>query len=145
MWKVMQKDVWPWFSRSYNEDRIFSLSPLDSLTPKTYPWEIFSKKSDGKAKIQGVVPTPLGVFDWRNTLGIWGLNVKVQKLVNADLQDKEKYGCLKSESIIIIVIIIIKMLINLFLQMTESGTIVLWFASVFNRKKWVFRVFWYFF
>ena len=59
--KVMQKDVWPWFSRSCNEDRIFSLSPLDSLTPKTYPWEIFLKNSDGKAKIQvGVVFTPLG-------------------------------------------------------------------------------------
>ena len=51
--KVMQKGVWPWFSRSCNKDRIFSLSPLDSLTPKTYPWEIFSKNSDGKAKIQG--------------------------------------------------------------------------------------------
>ena len=57
--KVMQKGVWPWFSRSSNEDRIFSLSPLDSLTPKTYSWEIFSKTSDGKAKIQGgVVSTP---------------------------------------------------------------------------------------
>mgnify|MGYP003492556403 FL=1 len=59
IWKVMQKGVWPWFSRSCNKDRIFSLSPLDSLTPKTYPWEIFSKNSDGKTKIQGgVVPTP---------------------------------------------------------------------------------------
>ena len=63
MRKVMQKGVWPWFSRSCNEDRIFSLSPLDSLTPKTYPWEIFSKNSDGKAKIQGgVVSTPLWAF-----------------------------------------------------------------------------------
>ena len=53
IWKVMQKGVWPWFSRSCNEDRIFSLSPLDSLTPKTYPREIFSKNSDRKAKIQG--------------------------------------------------------------------------------------------
>ena len=60
--KVMQKGVWPWLSRSCNKDRIFSLSPLDSLTPKTYPWEIFSKLSDGKAKIQGVgiYPLPLG-------------------------------------------------------------------------------------
>ena len=62
IWKVMQKDVWPRFSRSCNKDRIFSLSPLDSLTPKTCPWEIFSKNSDGKTKIQGggtgVVPTP---------------------------------------------------------------------------------------
>ena len=53
IWKVMQKGVWPWFSRSYNKDGIFSLSPLDSLTPKTYPWEIFPKNSDGKTKIQG--------------------------------------------------------------------------------------------
>ena len=53
IWKVMQKGVWPWFSRSCNKDRIFSLSPLDSLTPKTYPWEIFLKNSDGKTKIQG--------------------------------------------------------------------------------------------
>ena len=53
IWKVMQKGVWPWFSRSCNKDGIFSLSPLDSLTPKTYPWEIFPKNSDGKTKIQG--------------------------------------------------------------------------------------------
>ena len=71
--KVTQKGVWPWFSKSCNKDRIFSLSPLDSLTPKTYPWEIFSENSDGKAKIQGVASTPLGVFGWRNTLGICGL------------------------------------------------------------------------
>ena len=51
--KVMQKGVWPWFSRSCNKDRIFSLSPLDSLTPKTYPYVIFSKNSYGKTKIQG--------------------------------------------------------------------------------------------
>ena len=63
IWKVMQKGVWPWFSRSCNKDRIFSLSPLDSLTPKTYPWEIFLKNSDGKTKIQnpgGWYPPPLG-------------------------------------------------------------------------------------
>ena len=58
IWKVMQKGVWPWFSRSCNKDRIFSLSPLDSLTPKTYPWEIFLKNSDGKTKIQGGVVPP---------------------------------------------------------------------------------------
>ena len=76
IWKVMQKGVWPWFSRSCNKDRIFSLSPLDSLTPKTYPWEIFSKNSDRKAKIQGGLhQPPLGVFGWRNTLGICGLNM----------------------------------------------------------------------
>ena len=68
------KSVWPWFARSCNEDRIFSLSPLDSLTPKTYSWEIFSKNSDGKAKIQGGVLPPLGVLRWIFTLGIWGLS-----------------------------------------------------------------------
>ena len=76
IWKVMQKGVWPWFSRSCNKDRIFSLSPLDSLTPKTYPWEIFLKNSDGKTKIQGggvVPPPPLGVRRWIFTLGICGL------------------------------------------------------------------------
>ena len=58
--KVIQKGVWPWFSRSCNEDRIFSLSPLDSLTPKTYPYVIFSKNSYGKTKIQGGwYPPPL--------------------------------------------------------------------------------------
>ena len=51
--KVIQKGVWPWISRSSNGDRIFSLSPLDSLTPKTYPYVIFSKNSYGKTKIQG--------------------------------------------------------------------------------------------
>ena len=71
--KVTQKCVWPWFSRSCDKDRIFSLSPLDSLTPKTYPWEIFSKNSDGKAKIQGggCINPPLGVRRWIFTLGIW--------------------------------------------------------------------------
>ena len=58
--KVMQKGVWPWFSRSCNKDRIFSLSPFYSLTLKTYPREIFSKNSDGKAKIQGGMVPPLG-------------------------------------------------------------------------------------
>ena len=77
--KVMQKGVWPWFSRSCNKDRICSLSPLVSLTPKTYPWEIFSKNSGGKAKIQGVVPTPwafsVGEIPWvqgRIKRGHWG-------------------------------------------------------------------------
>ena len=51
--KVIQKGVWPWISRSSNRDRIFSLSPLDSLTPKTYPYVKFSKNSYGKTKIQG--------------------------------------------------------------------------------------------
>ena len=64
--KVMQKGVWPRFSRSCNRGRIFSLSPLNSLTPKTYPWEIFSKNIFKK-------PTPLGIWRWTFTLGIWGL------------------------------------------------------------------------
>ena len=73
--KVTQKDVWPWFSKSCNKDRIFSLSWLDSLTPKTYPREIFKKNSDGKAKIQGGLhPPPLGVFSWQNTLGVCRVN-----------------------------------------------------------------------
>ena len=69
--KVMQKGVWPWFSRSCNKDRNFSLSPLDSLTPKTYPWEICSKNSDGKAKIQ------VGVRRWIFTLGVRGLKYNI--------------------------------------------------------------------
>ena len=77
MRKVMQKGVWPWFSRSCNKDRIFSVSPLDSLAPKTYPWEIFSKISDVKAKIQGgCIPLRL----WRNTLGVCWLNHSKFKL-----------------------------------------------------------------
>ena len=72
--KVMQNGVWPWFSRSCSRDRIFSLSPLDSLILKTYPRKIFSKNSDGKAKIQWGW-YPLGVFGWRNTLGVWGLTI----------------------------------------------------------------------
>ena len=72
--KVIQKGVWPWFSRSCNKDRIFSLSPLDSLTPKTYPCVIFSKNSHGKTKIQGGwYPPPLGVRRWIFTLGVRGL------------------------------------------------------------------------
>ena len=69
MRKVMQKGVWPWFSRSCNKDRIFSLSPLDFLTPKTYPWKIFLKNSDGKAKIQGGCINPLGRFRLAKYLG----------------------------------------------------------------------------
>ena len=70
IWKVMQKGVWPWFSRSCNEDRIFSLSPLDSLTPKTYLVEMFPTNSDGKAKIQGgCINPPLGRFRLANYLG----------------------------------------------------------------------------
>ena len=81
--KVTQKGVWPWFSRSCNKDRIFSLSPLDSLTPKTYPWEIFSKNSDGKAKIQGggLHQPPLGVRRWIFTLGIWGLKLVCNSVI----------------------------------------------------------------
>ena len=76
MRKVMQNGVWPWFARSCNEDRFFSLSPLDYLTPKSYSWGIFSKHSDGKTKFQGrVVSLPMGVRMWIFTLGIWGLNV----------------------------------------------------------------------
>ena len=107
--KVIQKGVWPWFSRSCNEDRIFSLSPLDSLTPKTYPYVIFSKNSYGKTKIQGgVVPTPppLGVRRWIFTLGVRGLKLnrkeiklaaqKPEMLINynsARTQDSYKYYC----------------------------------------------------
>ena len=87
IWKVMQKGVWPWFSRSCNKDRIFSLSPLDSLTPKTYPWEIFLKNSDGKTKIQGGgTHPPLGVRRWIFTLGICGLNY-INKLSVSRLRD----------------------------------------------------------
>ena len=82
--KVIQKGVWPWFSRSCNKDRIFSLSPLDSLTPKTYPCVIFSKNSHGKTKIQGgVVPTPpLGVRRWIFTLGVRGLNLNSSNIAH---------------------------------------------------------------
>ena len=38
----------------------FSLSPLDSLTPKTYPWEIFSKIRTGRQKSRGGGTHPLG-------------------------------------------------------------------------------------
>ena len=69
IWKVMQKGVWPWFSRSCKGDGIFSLWLLDSLTPETYPWEIFLKNSDGEAKIQEVVSTPLGRFRLAKYLG----------------------------------------------------------------------------
>ena len=67
--KVTQKGVWPWFSRSCDKDRIFSLSPLDSLTPKTYPWDIFSKNSEGMQKSRGVASTPLGRFRLAKYLG----------------------------------------------------------------------------
>ena len=91
MRKVMQKDVWPWFSRSCNKDRIFSLSPLDFLTPKTYPWEIFLKNLDGKTKIQGgYTNPPLGVRRWIFTLGIWGLRYfKMNRIFLKTMQQLE--------------------------------------------------------
>ena len=77
IWKVMQKeDVWPWFSRSCNEYRICSLSPLVSSTPKTYLWEIFSEiLRTGRQKFRGGVAStrPLGIFGWQKTLGVWWL------------------------------------------------------------------------
>ena len=71
--KVMQKGVWSLFSRSCNEDTIFSLSLLDSLTLKTYPTPIRNifEKFERKSQISGGQYPPLGVFGWRNTLGIW--------------------------------------------------------------------------
>ena len=60
--KVMQKGVWPWFSKSCNKDRIFSLSPLDSLTPKKHTHEkYFQKIRTWRQKSRGLVSTlPLG-------------------------------------------------------------------------------------
>ena len=82
--KVIQKGVWPWISRSSNGDRIFSLSPLDSLTPKTYPYVIFSKNSYGKTKIQGggTHPPPLVVRRWIFTLGVRGLTTRPLGFMN---------------------------------------------------------------
>ena len=100
IWKVMQKGVWPWFLRLCNKDRIFSLSPLDSLTPKTYPWEIFSKNSDGKAKIQGggIHPPLLGVFGWRNTLGIRGLIYGHLSRILSRLLSSYHWNCSRNKS-----------------------------------------------
>ena len=45
------------------KNNFFHYHQLDSVTPKTYPLEIFSKNSDEKAKIQGDGSThPLGRF-----------------------------------------------------------------------------------
>ena len=93
IWKVMQKGVWPWFSKSYNKDGIFSLSPLDSLTLKTYPWEIFPKNSDGKTKIQGgVVPTPPG----RPKVDFYLGHLRVNKLLIATFMFRYHRNCLPS-------------------------------------------------
>ena len=89
--KVMQKGVWPWFSKSCNKDRILSLSPLDSLTPKSYPWEICSKNSDGKAKIQwGGIHPPLG----RPKVDFYLGHLRVNNLLRYwnMKQEKSKYG-----------------------------------------------------
>ena len=74
--KVMQNGVWPWFSRSCNEDKIVSLSQLESLLRKHTHEKYFLKNSVRKAKIQrGWYNSthPLGISGWRNTLGVWGL------------------------------------------------------------------------
>ena len=59
---------WLWVSRSRDRDRKFQLSPLDSLTPKTYTWLISQNNSVGKTKIQGGCNTPLAVNVGRNSL-----------------------------------------------------------------------------
>ena len=60
--KVMQKGVWPRFSRSCNKDRIFSSSRLDSLTPENIPMRnIFEKFGrEGKNPGRWYPPPPLG-------------------------------------------------------------------------------------
>ena len=69
--KVTQKGVWPWFSRSCNKDRIFSLSPLEFLDPKNIPTRNIFKKFEREGKNPGGLhpPPPLGVFGWRKYLG----------------------------------------------------------------------------
>ena len=79
-WKVTQKGVWPWFSRSCNKDRIFFHYHRWIPWPRKHTHGNISKKSYGEAKIKGVVPTPLSVFGWRNTLGVWVLMFIRQRL-----------------------------------------------------------------
>ena len=74
--KVIQKGVWPWFSRSCNKDRIFSLSPLDSLTPKHIHEKYFQKIRTERQKSRGG-GTPLGVRRWIFTLGVRGLKYSI--------------------------------------------------------------------
>ena len=61
-----------------DKDRIYSLSRLDSLIDaNNKPMRNIFKKFGREGKIQGVASTPLGVFGWRNTSGVWGLTVPV--------------------------------------------------------------------
>ena len=72
IWKVMQKGVWPWFSRSCNKDRIFHYHRWIPWPRKHTHEKYFWKIRTGKPKSSGVVP-PLGVRRWIFTLGICGL------------------------------------------------------------------------
>ena len=70
--KVTQKGVWPWFSRSYNKDRIFYYHRWIPWPRKHTHEKYFQKVRTGRQKSRGVVPS-LGVRRWIFTLGIWGL------------------------------------------------------------------------
>ena len=48
----------------------FFIITVGFLDPENIPMRNIFKNSDGNANIQGVASTPLGVFDWRNTLGV---------------------------------------------------------------------------
>ena len=58
--KVIQKGVWPWFSRSCNEDRIFFVITVGFLDPENIPIrDIFEKfLREDQNPGGGVVPTP---------------------------------------------------------------------------------------
>ena len=75
IWKVMQKGVWPWFSRSCNKDRIFRYHRWIPWPRKHTHEKYFQKIRTGRQNSRGLHQPPLGVFGWRNTLGICGLTL----------------------------------------------------------------------
>ena len=78
----------------------FSLSPLDSLTPKNIPMRNIFKKFGREGKNPGGVAStpPLGVRRWIFTLGIWGLTTKILnnifKKVNTANNSEVQFKCL---------------------------------------------------
>ena len=69
--KVMQKGVWPWFSRSCNKDRIFFIITVGFLDPENIPMRNIFKKFGREGKNPGGVTStpPLGRFRLAKYLG----------------------------------------------------------------------------
>ena len=101
IWKVVQKVVWRWFSRSCNTDGIFFIITVGFLDPENIPMRNISEKFGREDQNPGEeVPTPLGVRRWIFTLGICGLNAERDEYVYTKKMFLAQYNQLFSSAIL---------------------------------------------